>query len=351
MAIQTLAIGPLTNTVDVVMFIIFTGIGWWNSLELIVTVLFTFQRWSGRYFYSLIITACGVLVYEVCVYVLILMPPRTFNIRVTLSALNVGWVCMASGQAFVLWSRVHLVCRSQWKLRSILAMIVVNGLVLHTTVYVAIKGGVLHSQERAFVISEKIAISCFTFQELIISSVYLYETARILRVGEMMNKKQNRINILKLVAAFITIVSIDLTIVGLEIWGPFGVWCSFKGFGYSCKLKIEFAILNLLKHSVKPPGKSGQSGGYGASGSEGIVMSSRKGGKSSKVRVTGLDRKTFEELNDEENIMKTTKITVRTDDGSETDFKSAHGRPNSCNQSDKHILTYEPSHSGSGATK
>lgn len=38
---------------------------------------------------------------------------------------------MVTGQALVLWSRLHLVCRSQWKLKAILFMICFNGVALH----------------------------------------------------------------------------------------------------------------------------------------------------------------------------------------------------------------------------
>lgn len=38
---------------------------------------------------------------------------------------------MVTGQSLVLWSRLHLVCRSTWKLRIILGMIIVNGVCMH----------------------------------------------------------------------------------------------------------------------------------------------------------------------------------------------------------------------------
>lgn len=38
---------------------------------------------------------------------------------------------MVTGQSMVLWSRLHLICHSHWKLRGILVMIVTNAIVFH----------------------------------------------------------------------------------------------------------------------------------------------------------------------------------------------------------------------------
>jgi hypothetical protein len=48
-----------------------------------------------------------------------------------IASIGVGWSAMVTGQSLVLWSRLHLVCRSTWKLRAILCMIVVNGVCMH----------------------------------------------------------------------------------------------------------------------------------------------------------------------------------------------------------------------------
>jgi hypothetical protein len=89
-----------------------------------------------------------------------------------------------------------------------------------------------------------------------------------------MMKQNNRRRIQKLFLANVAIICIDITTVTLELLAIFGVWCSFKGFGYTVKLKIEFAILNQLRDSVK----QGSAASYGQdySGNEGITMSSKE---------------------------------------------------------------------------
>jgi hypothetical protein len=246
---------------------------------------------------------------------------------------------MVTGQALVLWSRLHLVCRSRWKLRAILCMIIFNGVALHIpqtafslsvsvrsstppVVSVLISPQAIHNNQlnphfKPFDVTEKIAISVFTAQELIISSVYLWESVRILRVGEMVQKKSNRRRIQQLFLANIVIIAMDVITLTLEFSALWGVWCSFKGFGYSVKLKVEFAILNQLRDSVKSTSGNGSSGayGYGRSGDNDISLEGRshvKGSKASKPTGFALERHTWKELQDPEAIKKTTEIEVST---------------------------------------
>jgi hypothetical protein len=165
---------------------------------------------------------------------------------------------------------------------------------------------------------EKIAISVFTVQELIISGVYLSETVRILQVNELVQKKSNRRRIQMLFLANVAIIAIDVTTVTLEFLALWGVWCSFKGFGYSVKLKIEFAILNQLRDSVKNQPSS--NGGYGQDSSKGIDLTSRGANrKSQKPSGSVLERQTFSELGEEQHITKTIDISVE---------RAEHGKVN-----------------------
>jgi len=180
----------------------------------------------------------------------------------------------------------------------------------------AIKNNQLNPKFKPFDITEKIAISVFTIQELIISSVYLWESVRILRVGELVQKESNRRRIQRLFLANVVIIAMDVITLTLEFSALWGVWCSFKGFGYSVKLKVEFAILNQLRDSVKPSNSNGShSGAYGyRSGDNDISLESRgKNGKGMKATGLSLDRHTWKELEDRETIKKTTEIEVRHD--------------------------------------
>ncbi|KAF2790720.1 hypothetical protein K505DRAFT_364466 [Melanomma pulvis-pyrius CBS 109.77] len=323
-----LHIGPLASTTEVVAFLTLTGMAWFNAIELLWTIFVSFQRWTGRYFSCLVVATLGVFLYQVNVFFMIFAP--SFNPHAVIACIGIGWSAMVTGQSLVLWSRLHLVCRSQWKLNAILYMIIIDGVGLHGPQFVfsllAIKNGAIDPTYKPFEIMEKIAIAVFTVQELIISGVYLSETVRILKVGELVQKKSNRRRIQMLFLANVAIIAIDVTTVTLEFLALWGVWCSFKGFGYSVKLKIEFAILNQLRDSVK---SASSSNGYGQEHSDkGISLSSRalhdrRSHKPSKPSGSVLDRQTFSELGDhDQNITKTIDISVQRVDDEESNKSS-----------------------------
>lgn len=124
-----LQIGPLASTREVVAFIALTGMAWFNGVELLWTILVSFQRWTGKYFFCLIVASLGVLVYQLNVFFMIFAPH--FRAHGVIACIGIGWSMMVTGQSLVLWSRLHLVCRSPLKLKLILYMIIGNAVCLH----------------------------------------------------------------------------------------------------------------------------------------------------------------------------------------------------------------------------
>ncbi|KAF2653474.1 hypothetical protein K491DRAFT_602720, partial [Lophiostoma macrostomum CBS 122681] len=311
----------------------------------ILAILFSFSRWTGKYFYCLVVATVGVFIFELGIFFLVFKPEYSpYGVTV---CINSGWTAMVTGQSLVLWSRLNLVCRSQWKLKAILYMIIADGVLIHViqTVFSFLNGR-MDPTYKPFEVMEKVSIVMFTVQEIIISSVYLFETVRILRVGELVHKKSNRRRVQLLFLANIAIIAIDVTTITLEFVGLWGVWCSFKGFGYSVKLKIEFAILNQLRDSVK----STTSGGYGpdshSNGAIGLSSRSRNDKKtrgSTKPTVSALERQTFEELDDQEHITKTVEITIQ--QSRVNSFNRAGGRSGA--QKDVRVDVHPPSESSS----
>lgn len=60
--------------------------------------------------------------------------------------------------------------------------------------------------------------------------------------------------------ANVAILALDICLLSLEFAALWGVWCTFKGFAYSVKLKIEFAILNQLRDTITKPATSSSAG-------------------------------------------------------------------------------------------
>lgn len=104
-----------------------------NGLELLCTIFLSFKRWHGRYFYCLVIASVGALLYQTHVFLMVFEP--NVNTYANLTSLNIGWTGMVTGQSLVLWSRLHLVCRSRLKLNLIKWMIIIDGVVMHSVNY------------------------------------------------------------------------------------------------------------------------------------------------------------------------------------------------------------------------
>jgi hypothetical protein len=111
------------------MFLCFSGIAIYNSLELFLTIFMTFKRRATLYFFSLVVATFGVFLYAVAVFLLVL---ELTNPYISTSLVNVGWSCMVTGQSLVLYSRLHLLVRDSWILNLILGMIIIDGIVFHS---------------------------------------------------------------------------------------------------------------------------------------------------------------------------------------------------------------------------
>ncbi|RAR14574.1 hypothetical protein DDE83_001973 [Stemphylium lycopersici] len=84
------------------------------------------------------------------------------------------------------------------------------------------------------------------------SMVTPQSAVRISQVGKRIQWKGTHRRI-KLLLANVVIICVDICTVTIKFVTLWGMWCSFKGFRYSVKLKVDFAILNQLRELVKGP--------------------------------------------------------------------------------------------------
>jgi hypothetical protein len=181
----------------------------------------------------------------------------------------------------------------------------------------AVKNGRIDPYYQPFNIMEKLSISIFTAQELIISGVYLVSAVRILRVGESLQRKGVRRRIWMLILATIAIICIDICVVTLELMFFFGIWGQVKGFGYSVKLKIEFAILNELRASVSGS-RHGESYDLQAAsnGVGGVSLRSRTDTNAKHpgwLAQRSAKRQTFEQIEEVDGIEKNAEVDLERD--------------------------------------
>ena len=227
----------------------FTAVAWYNVAELNVQVFLTFKRHRGLYFWSLLISSYGCVLHALgflLKFFQLVSSRQTLNDYVAVTIITIGWYCMVTGQAVVLYSRLHLVVREQKVLRGILAMIIVDAIVFHIPTTILTYGS--NTQDyakyvRPFNVVEKLQMTAFCSQEFIISGVYVYSTIRLLKP---VYHGRTRKVMTQLIWINLIIIGMDLCLLAMEYSNIYEIEATLKAMVYSVKLKLEFAVLNQL---------------------------------------------------------------------------------------------------------
>lgn len=145
------------------------------------------------------------------------------------------WVPMVSGQSFVLYSRLYLINLDKRIRRYVLAMIIVNGVVLHTATAVTAAGSnskVSSIFITPYAILERIQITVFCVQEFILSGLYVWKAWKFLaiyRSGGSKTQDKLRTMMLHLILSNVVVVSLDITVIVLEFLGLYYLQVSSPG--------------------------------------------------------------------------------------------------------------------------
>ncbi|KAL7941121.1 hypothetical protein V8C42DRAFT_361381 [Trichoderma barbatum] len=251
---------------------VFFSLALYNVIELTFLIWYTFKRHSGLYFWSCVFATGGLLFQSAGFFILYYAPPSLTYLAVTISL--IGWIPMVTGQSFVLWSRLHLILHDRRRLKVILWMIIINGIVCTGGITPMIYGSVANPElfHTPFSIMERIEVTVFFIQELIISGVYIYYTLKLMRVQESLGISRYCRSLMRhLIIVNIIIIILDGTILALEYADQWEYQTAYKTFAYSAKLKLEFTILNRLVDMTKINKETG--GRFQGSGTTGQTMS------------------------------------------------------------------------------
>lgn len=232
------------NKGDYMAIAAFTAVAWYNVAELNVQVFLTFKRHRGLYFWSLLISSYGCILHALGF--LLKFFQLTQNDYVSVSIITVGWYCMVTGQAVVLYSRLHLVVREQRILRGILSMIIVDAVCFHTPTTILTYGCNSNDPDKytpAFNVVEKLQMTAFCIQEFIISGVYVWSTIRLLKP---VYHGRTRKVMTQLIWINLIIIAMDVVLLAMEYSNIYEIEATLKAMVYSIKLKLEFAVLNQL---------------------------------------------------------------------------------------------------------
>jgi hypothetical protein len=237
----------LMENFTIVQIVAMFSIGAWNSIEVVIGIFERFKKYRGLYFWSMQIAAWGILLHAI-----------PAEIRYTQTAPNIpmsipfiiGWMCMVTGQAVVLYSRLHLVVYDVRHIRWVLWMIITNFLILHVPMTVLF----FHLGHPAFAkpaaIFDRIQVSGFAIQDTVICAIYVREAHRALKPIFDSKGPQGRRIIYQLLFVNLFGILLDVFVIVAEIRMHY-IAVSFKTVAYSVKLKLEFHVLTQLRELTR----------------------------------------------------------------------------------------------------
>ncbi|KUL90393.1 hypothetical protein ZTR_02086 [Talaromyces verruculosus] len=232
---------------------VFTALPLWMTLELTVQVLYVFHRWSGLYFYSVLITTWSISLHAIGFLLTYCVPscPWIASSLIT----ECGWIGMVTGFSLVLYSRLNLlslIMRNRYIPRIALAMIITDAVLFHIPTFVVFMMGI--SSPASFVkyittmnILERIQIVMFSVQELVLSGLYIYGT---LKMAQDSFNSRIRKTIVLLITIQITAICCSALLIILDFTGYYVLKSFIHSFVYAFKLQLEFVILNELRRLV-----------------------------------------------------------------------------------------------------
>jgi len=231
--------------------IFFSGLSMYNVVELIILIFFTFQKFSGLYFYSLLVTSICVLPYSLGFMLKFLMITPGGSRWFAVTLITIGWWGMVTGQSIVLWSRLHLLVdpgeKGQWTLRWTMWMIIIDAICLHIPTTVLTYGSNGDINTGTFVtgynVMEKIQMCGFFIQELILSVLYIKQASKLVQHS---TRDDSRRFFMQLLGINVLIILMDVGLVAAEAASLYLYETTIKGTVYSIKLKLEFAVLGKL---------------------------------------------------------------------------------------------------------
>lgn len=233
----------------------FASIAIYNVIELAIIIITTFKRRRGLYFYSFIVATAGIVPYTLgFIFKFFNVIPQTM---ISVTMIVVGWCFMVTGQSMVLYSRLHLVVQDSRILHFVLAMIITNVVICHIPTSVLVFGANSNNPGpyiTPYSIYEKVQITIFFIQEVVISGLYIYSSANILKPSGNIQAESIRRAMTQLISINAFIVVLDLTLLATEYAGHYEIQVMYKAALYSIKLKMEFRILTQLVALTKSSG-------------------------------------------------------------------------------------------------
>ncbi|KAL1795383.1 hypothetical protein ACET3X_007199 [Alternaria dauci] len=234
-------------------FITFGCLAIWSTLTLTIRLFTTLKKRSGVYFYSILVATWGLTIRQVGNFIQRYAQRCPWQVGFTMQ--QIGWAGMITGFSMVLYSRLTVIMQSHKARRTLLGMIIFNGLVWHTVMTTVLAGKKTmksagnasgtrawqHVEDRV----EKIQVVTFALQDIILSYFYLRAAYQYLK-GRFTKSSKTRSVMCLLLLVQLVAISIDAAIVYMDCAGYLQLKFIVFSFAYAVKLELEFVALNQL---------------------------------------------------------------------------------------------------------
>jgi hypothetical protein len=220
----------------------------YNATEVLILAFSTFRRYKTLYFWAICACAVGCILFAAGFLDLFFkMYLVDSNIYRPLFVLTIGWYGMVTGFALVMWSRLHLVSVPKKYIRYVGFFIIYNIIFSHfPTTVMTFGANVVKTSEWVFGYSviEKIQMTFFCIQEVILSTMYLHYTRKL-----RLNRKTTAL-VRQTLYINLAVLCLDITMLIIEYCNLYHYQIMLKVVVYSIKLKMEFLILTILARSL-----------------------------------------------------------------------------------------------------
>ena len=216
------------------------------SLVVDIQIFTTFKRRNTVYFWSLFCTSCGIVSHSIGIILKWFVGSCPWYVNTAFASF--GWWGMVTGQSLVLYSRLHLVIRSQRVLRSVLAMIILDFCIFQVPTTVLTFGSNREDPGlflTVYNVYERIQLVVFTLQELVISILYIRAAFKML-LPDYPRTEPLRMTKRFLIYLNVLCIILDVAFVCEVYSGEWVYKTGTQSLAYAIKLTIEFIVLNKL---------------------------------------------------------------------------------------------------------
>lgn len=236
----------------------FLAIGFWLVIELTADLYFTFKRHSGLYFWSILVSICGVAFLAVSRSLTQFGNASIHDVYLYATFELLWGATVVTGNMLMLYARLNLIIRDRRTLRIILGIILFDAVVFYLPTLVVFGG--LRSQRYAPLIrpATQVFVTGTLLQENVLGFLYLWHLRSML---EFHQEAQKRRTAALLAGLQVLVLLLDVPLLVLQYMDMSGAGASVVIMGaldpaiYAFKLKIELAFLKQLVALVRkgPP--------------------------------------------------------------------------------------------------